>query len=184
MEKIAETVALLLEKKVKPSEIEIEARLKKQLLTPDALDRLEEFVWQETRYVEKRRISSNNRKSVYRQRNEHVICKSIIAKEDLNDLWCTLHVSTETPIPFMSGALESVEPKIVVVRRTRVGSCYVDVILDEGETSRVEIEVCDARAFYKDDLEKSRSLGVPCASGIADVHGDITNTRSCRTWRT
>ena len=53
----------------------------------------------------------------------------------------------------MSGALESVEPKTVVVRRTRVGSCYVDVILDEGETSRVEIEVCDARAFDKDDLE-------------------------------
>ena len=155
MEKIAETVVLLLEKRVKPPEIEIEARLKKQLLTPDALDRLEKqqnIYWQETRYIEKRRISSNNRKSVYRQRNEHVICKSIIAKEDLNDLWCTLHVSTETPIPFMSGALESVEPKIVIVRRTRVGNCYVDVILDEGETSRVEIEVCDASAFDKDDL--------------------------------
>jgi len=136
------------------SEIEIEARIKKQLITPESINALldcESLQWTQSFYTEKRKISKTNRKCTYRQRIEQdgsckIICKSSITKEDINDMWCVLHVSTETPVPSMAQTLNSAEQVNIKRHRAIIEGHYVDVI-DDKSSFRVEVEVADPKLF-------------------------------------
>lgn len=137
-----------------PSEIEIEARIKKQLITPESVNALldcKSLQWTQSIYTEKRKISKTNRKCTYRQRKKQdgsceIICKSSITKEDINDMWCVLHVSTETPVPSMAQTLNSAEQVDIKRYRTVIDGHYVDVI-DDKSSFRVEVEVADSKLF-------------------------------------
>ncbi len=135
----------------KPGEVEVEARIRRQLVSRHSalqLIFLHGPNWHVSQYLEKKKISKNNRKCTYRSRigpNEH-ICKSFIAREDANDMWCTIHVSVETPMPSMQRSLDGVPSVEVVRHRTVVDNHYVDVI-DGRDEMRVEVEACDARMF-------------------------------------
>jgi len=137
-----------------PSEIEIEARIKKQLITPESINALlkcKSLQWTQSIYTEKRKISKTNRKCTYRQRKKQdgstkIICKSSITKEDINDLWCVLHVSTETPVPSMVQALNSAEQVDIKRYRTIIEGHYVDIINDKS-FFRVEVEVANSKLF-------------------------------------
>ena len=132
------------------SEVEIEARIRKQLVNKESqLLLVNNFgvEWTTGVYTEKRRISKSNRKCAYRQRNNLTICKSSIAVEDVNDAWCALHVSVETPTPSMSGVLTGVAPISVTRHRAKLENHYIDVVYDEGQGYRVEVEVCDSSSF-------------------------------------
>lgn len=149
----ADTLSKLLECCNK-SEIEIEARIRKQLVNRVSKERLVEGIgealWDTEVYSERRRISRSSRKCAYRQRQcgdqSMTICKSSVAKEDVNDRWCTLHVSVEVPVPSMSNALAGVEPVQITRQRTELDGHYVDVIYD-GRDYRVEVEVCSSENF-------------------------------------
>ena len=146
----------------KPEEVEVEARIRRQLVSRHSALQLIACHgpnWQVLRYSEKKKISKNNRKCTYRSRigpNEH-ICKSSIAKEDVMDMWCTVHVSVETPMPSMQRSLNAVPSVDVVRHRTVIDNHYVDVIdgtskfLDE---MRVEVEACDASTFSLEAMLK------------------------------
>lgn len=139
-----------------PQNIEVEARIRRQLVTRRSVDALLcttsiPHSWEELKYSEKRKISKHNRKCTYRSRvyadnidSEH-ICKSSIAKEDINEMWCAIHVSVETPMPLMQHALDGVEPITITRRRTKIYNHYVDVVF--SEEIRVEIEACDTKEF-------------------------------------
>lgn len=156
------------------SEIEIEARIKKQLITTESVNRLlgdSSIRWNDVIvYAERKTISKTNRKCTYRRRqgvdgqdveagsNDVTVCKSSIAKEDVNDMWCTVHVSIETPVPSMVQILRSVAPTMVRRHRGVLEDHYVDVIhtpnslyqnahLGTDAEVRVEIEVCDPTAY-------------------------------------
>jgi hypothetical protein len=153
MDNIVEVVNKLL-KQCKPSEIEIEARIRKQLVGNELHSSLLSCLggtWSTEEYKERRRIAKSNRKCAYRQRTSAsgstTICKSSIAREELNDAWCTLNVSIETPIPSMSSALQGVEEVSVIRHRIAVEDHYVDVVHDDSQGSRVEIEVHRADEF-------------------------------------
>ena len=149
MDDIVDTVNKLL-KVCKVSEVEIEARIRKQLVSKESQLLLINNLgveWAEEVYTERRRISKSNRKCVYRQRNNLTICKSSIAREDINDAWCALHVSVETPTPSMSSVLTGVVPIQVVRHRAKLENHYIDVAYDEGQGYRVEVEVCDSGSF-------------------------------------
>ena len=150
MDNIVDTVNKLL-KVCKVSEVEIEARIRKQLVSKESQLLLINNLgteWSTEVYTEKRRISKSNRRCAYRQRNSLTICKSSIAREDINDIWCALHVSVETPTPSMSSVLTSVVPITVTRRRAKLENHYIDVVYDEGQGHRVEVEVCDSANFH------------------------------------
>ena len=131
-------------------EIEIEARIRKQLVSKESQQLLINNLgveWTTEVYTERRRISKYNRKCAYRQRNNLTICKSSIAREDVNDAWCALHVSVETPTPSMSGVLAGVAPVSVTRHRAKIENHYIDVVYDKGQGYRVEVEVCDSGNF-------------------------------------
>lgn len=154
MDNIVDAVYRLLNKCNK-SEIEIEARIRRQLVDDNSQRMLIDNLgveWTTVSYTEKRKISKSNRKSAYRQRNNTTICKSSIAREDANDTWCALHVSVEVPTPSMSGMLINVAPVSVTRQRAEVGGHYVDVIHDDVQGYRVEVEVCDPENF---DIERT-----------------------------
>ena len=154
MDHIADTVRMLL-KACRPSEIEIEARIRRQLVNGGscaALVKALDIGWKESAYTERRKISKSSRRSSYRQRGSVAICKSSIAKEELNDEWCTLHVSTEMPTPSMSRSLADVPPVQITRHRGEIDGCYVDVIHDEVQGHRVEVEVKNANAFDQDSM--------------------------------
>ena len=167
MDNIVSAVSRLLTQ-CKGSEVEIEARIRKQLVNRESQALLLESLscrtgkdieWTTRTYTERRKISKSNRKCAYRQRiygigRSETICKSSIAREDLNDMWCTLNVSTEIQIPAMSRSLDDVVPTLVVVHRGKIDGHYVDIIHDRQEY-RVEVEVCDARSF---DPESTASV--------------------------
>ena len=149
MDNIADAVNKLL-KICKVSEIEIEARIRKQLINKESQLLLINNLgvkWATEVYTERRRISKSNRKCVYRQRNNLTICKSSIVREDINDVWCTLHVSVETPTPSMSSVLTGVAPVTVTRQRAKLENHYIDIVYDEGQGHRVEVEVCDSSNF-------------------------------------
>ena len=152
MDNIADTVSKLLQG-CSSSEVEIEARIRKQLVNKDSQHRLVDGLgaqWKTDEYEERKRISKSSRRCAYRQRdgthNSLTVCKSSIAKEDANDEWCTLHVSAEVPTHSMHNALASVEPIYVTRLRAEVEGHYIDVIFDNNDY-RVEVEVCNARDF-------------------------------------
>ena len=189
-----QTVADLLEHCEYPIEVEVEARIKKQLITTDSIHALLHCgeQWEQSTYTERKKISKTHRKCTYRQRvysnthlrptaNAHtpdanlvnaqhtpdanrvscrmlsksvvsgsvecIICKSSIAKEDFNEMWCTVHISIETPVPSMIQALSYADPIIVRRHRAIIESYYVDIIENSNELPRVEIEVCDPKMF-------------------------------------
>ena len=149
MDNIVNTVNKLL-KVCKVSEVEIEARIRKQLVSKESQLLLINNLgveWDTEVYTEKRRISKSNRRCAYRQRNSLTICKSSIAREDINDVWCALHVSVETPTPSMSSVLTGVVPITVTRQRAKLKGHYIDVVYDEGQGYRVEVEVCDSKNF-------------------------------------
>lgn len=141
-----------------PSQVEIEARLKGHIINKECVNRLisdNEIEWKKYTFTEKKRISQKNRKCMYRQRNKNTICKSSIAKIDMNDIWSTIHVSTEMPIQSMSHALEKVDAIKVTRSRGKLGNHYIDVTFDENNDPRVEIEVCDTKEFNWNYMEKT-----------------------------
>jgi len=157
-----QTVANLLKHCQYPSEVEVEARLKKQIITAESINSLLhcDIQWEQSIYTEKKKISKTHRKCTYRQRvydsentpNESLICKSSIAKEDFNDMWCTVHVSIETPVPSMIQTIRHADPIKVRRQRAVIEGHYVDIIenilgVSFSELPRVEIEVCNPRKF-------------------------------------
>ena len=161
MDDTADTVQKLL-KRCSISEVEIEARIRRHLVNEGSQQLLIHGLgrkWETDAYTERRKISKSSRKCAYRQRDYGTggactICKSSIAREDVNDAWCTLHVSVEAPAPSMSGFLASVEPTSVVRHRAELEGHYVDVVCSNSEY-RVEVEVCDAGS-----LNVERTLSV------------------------
>lgn len=157
MDNIVDVVDKLLSK-CKQSEVEIEARIRRQLIDENSQLLLINNLgaeWTTISYTERRRISRSNRKSAYRQRNNITICKSSIAREDVNDAWCAFHVSVEVSTPSMSGMLTNVAPVSVTRRRAKVDDHYVDVIYDDAQEYRVEVEVCNPENF---DPERTLSV--------------------------
>ena len=62
-------------------------------------------------------------------------------------MWCTVHISIETPVPSMIQAISHADPIKVRRHRTLIESHYVDIIENMNELPRVEIEVCDPKEF-------------------------------------
>ena len=201
-----QTVANLLKNCEHPSEVEVEARIKKQLITTDSIHALLHcgMQWEQSTYTERKKISKTHRKCTYRQRvynnaqkspysdtsvishtslstrtpwcnlqkagtrtkmqvcpsescvrsvpANSIICKSSIAKEDFNDMWCTVHISIETPVPSMIQAISHADPIKVRRHRTLIESHYVDIIENMNELPRVEIEVCDPKEFKLENM--------------------------------
>lgn len=172
MDNIADVTNKLLQR-CRASEVEIEARIRKHLVNEGSHALLLSNLgieWSKEVYTERRRISNTSRKCAYRQRskpsspdsqpraatsklraaNSTTICKSSIAKEDINDSWCTLHVSVETPVPSMSRTLTGLPPVSVTRYRGEMEGHYIDAIHDKGQGYRVEVEVCDPINFDPD----------------------------------
>lgn len=156
-----QTVVNLLKHCEYPSEVEVEARIKKQLITTESIHALLhcDMQWEQSTYTEKKKISKTHRKCTYRQRvysaqsysntpaNSSIICKSSIAKEDFNEMWCTVHISIETPVPSMIQTISHADPIKVRRHRAIIESHYIDIIESINELPRVEIEVCDSKKF-------------------------------------
>lgn len=142
-----------------PSQIEVEARLKENITNSECVNRLlcyDNIEWHMQNYVEKKKISKFNRKCTYRQRNGDTICKSSIMKADINELWSTIHVSTEIPIQSMSQDLIHVQAVNVERYRGLLDSdFYVDIILSSESDPRVEIELRDAMSF---DIKRVKNV--------------------------
>ena len=147
-----QTVANLLKYCEHPSVVEVEARIKRQLITANSIHALLncDIQWEQSTYTERKKISKTHRKCTYRQRvynakqgvgvpafgrvcqsescPSELICKSSIAKEDFNDMWCTVHVSIETPVPSMMQAIRHADPIKVCRYRAIIDGHYVDII--------------------------------------------------------
>ncbi len=148
MEDIVDTVQKLLRGCDAP-EIEIEARIRRQIVNKYSAQLLIENLdaeWDKVVYRERRQISKNNRKCTYRQRDSVTICKSSISRTDVNDMWCAVHVSVETPMPSMLHALDAIQVIEVTRYRAVLDGHFVDVVLSSDDP-RVEVEVCDAASF-------------------------------------
>ena len=157
MDQVIEVTQKLLRGGCKVSEVEVEARIRRQLIDKHSVQRLIYGFdgWKIQKYSEQKKISKTNRKCTYRLRDGVTICKSSISKSDVNDMWCAVHVSVETPVPSMQHILEAV-PEIEVTRhQITLDGHLVDVILAEGEHARVEVEACAA-----DDLDPEQMMRV------------------------
>ena len=162
MDHIVEVTAKLL-RSCKVSEVEVEARIRKQLISKYSVERLIDSFegWETWTYLEKKKISKTNRKCTYRSRNGATICKSSISRSDVNDAWCAVHVSVETPVPSMLHVLEAV-PAIEVTRhRITLMGHFVDVIIIDDDL-RVEVEACAADSF--DPNEMTRVIQLVCTA--------------------
>jgi hypothetical protein len=143
-----------------PCEIEIEARIRKQLVNRYTSKLLYDYIandgipWKVDEYLERKRISKNNRKCTYRQRDEIMsaharratICKSSVARAEINDAWCTMHVSIETNVQYMLNELNATTPVRVQRYRAEIDDHYIDIVQSE-DGIRIEVEVCDAQRF-------------------------------------
>lgn len=130
--------------------------------------------WTESKYLERRRISKINRKCTYRHRELYLpistpaqvitspvqenitICKSSLAKDELYNCWCTIHVSTEINVPTMFSYIEDVEAKDITRMRAIMHNHWIDVACDSDDktydSARVEIEVPDSSMFDPENL--------------------------------
>ena len=138
------------------SSVEIEARLRGEIVTNSSVNKLLAYPcdWTETKYLEKRKISKTSRKCTYRHREVYspdnaseTICKSSLAKDELYNLWCTIHVSTEINAPTMLSSLEDITADDITRMRATLQNHWVDVTYDSMGRARVEIEVPDSSAF-------------------------------------
>lgn len=157
----------------RPEEVEVEARVRRQLVSRHSVQLLIDSLddWQVIKYSEKRKISKHNRKCTYRSRTTAddrqslpnsvatspfgsdcsvTICKSSISREDVNDMWCAVHISVETQVPSMQRALDAVEPVLVTRHRATVDGHYVDVVM--SDELRVEVEARNAVNFEPDEM--------------------------------
>jgi len=149
--------------------VEIEARLRNEIVNNISVNRLlNNGNWTKTKYLEKRRLSKIDRKCTYRHRefyfpenfnfmNENItICKSSLAKDELYNMWCTVHVSTEINVPTMLSYLEDVQTKDITRMRSTIHNHWIDVTYDSDDTTydsvRVEIEVPDSSMFIPERL--------------------------------
>ena len=139
MDEVVDSVQKLLPA-CRSGEIEVEARIRRQLVNRHSVQQLIEAFddWEITTYSERRKISKHNRKCTYRSRvfedgTSETICKSSISKEDANDAWCAVHVSVEAPMPSMQRALDAVEPVSVTRYRRAVDGHYVDVTVSQSK---------------------------------------------------
>jgi hypothetical protein len=140
----------------RPDEIEVEARIRRQLVSRHSVQLLIDAFegWEVTEYTERRKISKHNRKCTYRSRvfgngTSETICKSSISREDVNDAWCAVHVSVEAQVPSMQRALDAVEPVSVTRYRKTVDGHHVDVSRVDSDF-RVEVEVSDVTNIKKE----------------------------------
>ncbi len=138
-------------------EIEVEARIRRQLVTKHSVELLLGHIggWEVQTYSERRKISKTNRKCTYRSRCDGgasvTICKSSIAKVDVNDMWCSVHISVESPIPSMQHVLETVEPVKVTRYTTSLDGHLVEVAVSDDEC-RVEVEARAADELDPDSM--------------------------------
>lgn len=134
--------------------IEVEARIKGVIVNEiSVLNLLNSNIceWKKSTYIEKKRISKTNRKSSYRYRNyentNEIICKSSIVKEEIAELWCTVHVSTESNVPSVIETFSTINDVIDVTRYQGViENHYIDIISyisNENKKYRVEVEILD-----------------------------------------
>ena len=143
-------------------EVEVEARVRKQLVDETSVSRLlqdKRFNWKQDAYTDRKRSSKSNRKCTYRQRrfdrakNEEVICKSSLMKLDVNDKWCSIYVSTEKSIPSMSQSLEDLETVSVIRHRGITGTNQLMPGLcpeaRKGGTNRFFVDVTSSRVEGK-----------------------------------
>ena len=155
----------------RPEEIEVEARIRRQLVSRHSVQLLIGAFddWEITAYSEKRKISKHNRKCTYRSRafedgTSETICKSSISKEDVNDAWCAVHVSVEAPMPSMQRALDAVEPVSVTRYRRTADGQHVDVTMIGLESDfRVEIEASDVTELAKRPRALLDAVNAVCA---------------------
>ena len=167
---IPQLVNLLLSKE-EHNCVEIEARIRGEIANPISIRRLLCHTnWTETKYLERRRISKVNRKCTYRHRELYspiftsapplqeniTICKSSLAKDELYNLWCTIHVSTEINVPTMFSYIEDVEAKDITRMRATMHDHWIDVTYDSDDktydSARVEIEVPGSSMFDPERL--------------------------------
>ena len=167
MDEVTDAVRKLLPA-CRPDEIEVEARIRRQLVSRHSVQLLIGAFddWEITTYTERRKISKHNRKCTYRSRvfgdgTSETICKSSISREDMNDAWCAVHVSVEASIPTMQRALDAVEPVSVTRHRKTVDGHHVDVSRVDSDF-RVEVEVSDVTDIKKDIF--LRVVDVVCAA--------------------
>lgn len=171
MDHIVEVTAKLL-RGCKASEIEVEARIRRQLINDYSVKRLIESFdgWETRTYSEKKKISKTNRKCTYRSRDGATICKSSISRSDVNDAWCAVHVSVETPVPSMQHVLEAV-PAIEVTRhRTTLRRHFIDVVISEDDP-RVEVEACAADSLDPEEMMRVVQLVCTALQGNAAFNG-------------
>jgi hypothetical protein len=126
--------------------LEIEARIKKQIVSEESCTRLLEHFngWETYQYEERSTISESERTCVYRQRNSSTICKSSLKSEALNDLWCVLHLSTEVEVRRQMSYAKPMQVKRYV---TQINNYSIDIAFDKEREWRVEIEVVDWRGL-------------------------------------
>lgn len=143
----------------KSYEIEIEARIIKQLVNEESVQQLLSnncFNWKKTTYTEQKTSVKSNRKCTYRRRffnqdnRDEIICKSSLMKLDVNDMWCTIYISTETNAPSILSKLNNYEQVFVTRYRGQIGNYYIDVTT--SDIYRVEVEAMDAETFVFDDM--------------------------------
>ena len=140
--------------------VEIEARLRGEIVNNISIIRLLKYPcdWEETKYFERRRISKIDRKCTYRHREvyspdkeEIIICKSSLARDELYNMWCTIYVSTEINAPTMLDSLENVEKKDITRIRATIKGHWIDITYDSSDdtydNARVEIEVPESLYF-------------------------------------
>lgn len=150
--------------------LEIEARLKEPIVNKKSIERLlrcksianHPLHWNKQNYTEKRRSSKSKTKCTYRKRyidntTEEVICKSSLYKQDLNNLWCSIYVSTEESVPQMSESDKFHDLDIISAERYRakVGNYYIDVVISNFKVPyRIEVETVNASLFTLEDMSK------------------------------
>ena len=139
-------------------DIEIEARIKKQLVNETSVQLLlkdESFNWQIMTYNEQKTSVKSKRKCTYRKRYydnfpDEIICKSSLMKLEVNDIWCTIYVSTEVSALSMSEKLNNLEPVSITRYRGQIDDYYVDVT--HSDIYRVEVEAINSQTFTYNNM--------------------------------
>lgn len=136
--------------------IEVEARIKKILLTEDSTNILLKTLpdWNTETYTEKKTFYLAKRKCILRERiyisphkDPEIISKSTLLKSDYNNNWCSIFVNLEKPAINLLTHLEHINETITITRhRTKINNYYIDIIQSPTDY-RVEIEVLNIHLF-------------------------------------
>lgn len=135
----------------KPNEIEIEARFNKEIISPISIKHLlnyDNIKWNKYTHIERRLPSQKNKNSTYRQRDNNIICKSFIHKENFTDLWFILYINIEKPISSMKNRLSRIDPIVITRYRGEFNEHYIDITYDNiNNNPRLEVEIIDVTKF-------------------------------------